>query len=119
MAKGFAMRKPCVGAIPLAHADRENSRSSPGRALYRAPRAFESLPANTAPRQVRAPAASIIIYACPEVRAVLARTIKSGSTVIVLGYGAPLDALMRCSTVSAAIIPISRSGCRTVVNPGF
>src|SRR5260370_34764730 len=51
--------------------------------------------------------------------AVLARTISSGRTVMVFGYGDFAGALMRRSKVSAAITPISRNGCRTVVKPGF
>jgi hypothetical protein len=38
---------------------------------------------------------------------------------MVFGYGDFAGALMRRSNVSAAITPISRNGCRTVVKPGF
>jgi hypothetical protein len=44
---------------------------------------------------------------------------NSGSMVIAFGYGIFAGALIRCKRVSAAITPISRSGCRTVVSPGF
>src|SRR5258708_20817593 len=45
--------------------------------------------------------------------AVLARTISSGRTVMVFGYGDFPGALMRRSKGSAAMTPISRNGCRT------
>ena len=51
--------------------------------------------------------------------AVLPRTTNSGSIVIAFGYGIFAVALIRCNRVSAAITPMSRSGCRTVVRPGF
>src|SRR6267378_8528366 len=52
-------------------------------------------------------------------RAVVARTMNSGSIIIALGYGIFVGALIRCKRVFAAITPISRSGCRTVVSAGF
>ena len=51
--------------------------------------------------------------------AVVARTINSGSMVIAFGYSIFAGALIRCKRVSAAMTPISRSGCRMVVSPGF
>jgi len=51
--------------------------------------------------------------------AVLARQIRSGCTTISFGYPASGGAAMRRSSVSAASIPISRSGCLTVVSAGF
>lgn len=50
--------------------------------------------------------------------AVLARTINSGSILMDFGYGAFLGALILRKSVSAAVTPIWRSGCRTVVRPG-
>jgi len=52
-------------------------------------------------------------------RAVVARTMNSGSIVIAFGYGIFVGALIRCNRVFAAITPISRSGCRTSLAPDF
>ncbi len=52
-------------------------------------------------------------------RAVVARTMNSGSIVIAFGYGIFVGALILSKRVFAAVTPISRSGCRTVVSAGF
>jgi hypothetical protein len=55
----------------------------------------------------------------PETTAVDSRTTSSGSTMIRAGLLSMPGRAIRRSTVSAAIIPIFRNGCRTVVSAGF
>ena len=55
----------------------------------------------------------------PETAVVDSRTTSSGSTITRAGCISVPGRAIRRNTVSAAIMPIFRKGCRTVVSAGF